>query len=100
MLLKIAQSFHDQDSIAMFAPGFMVICCHAKPLLAVPKAQEASPTVGTSENRTLELIMNGYFKLIANATMNCSTGLSSGSAGVKSLRSKLDFVEEVCQRLT
>ena len=74
--------FHDRASTAMFVPGFMATCCHAKPLLAVPKVQKASPTIRTSENRTLELIMNSYFKPIANATMNCLTGLLSGYTGV------------------
>ena len=34
----------------MFAPGFVVTNCHAKPLLAVPKAQKASSIVRTSGN--------------------------------------------------
>ena len=74
--------FRDQASKSMFVPGFMATCCYFKYLLAVPKAQKASPTVGTSENRTLESIMNSYFKPIANATMNCSTGLLSDYTGV------------------
>ena len=54
MLLKIAQTFSEQ---AMFVPGFMATYCQAKLLLAAPKAQKASPIVGTSENeRTLESI--------------------------------------------
>ena len=57
MLLKIAQTFNEQASTGMFVPGFMATYCHAKPLLAAPKAQKALPTVRTSENmRTLELI--------------------------------------------
>ena len=65
MLLKIAQTFSDQASTAMFVPGFMATYCHAKPLLPVSKAQKASPTVRTSENRILESIMKSYFKPIA-----------------------------------
>ena len=57
MSLKIAQAFNEQASTVTFVPGFMVIYCHAKPLLATPKAQKVSPIVKTSENeRTPELI--------------------------------------------
>ena len=61
-ILKIAQTFHDQASTAMLVPGFMVTCCNAMALLAVPKAQKASTTIRASENRTPESIMNSYFK--------------------------------------
>ena len=87
----------------MFVSGFMATCWYSKPLLAVPKAQKVSLTVGTNENQTLESIMNSYFKPIANATMNCSTGLLTGYAGVtrhQNLRFKLDFVEKEYQKLT
>ena len=102
MLLKIVWTFRDQPicSTANVVPGFMATCCHAKPLLAVPKAQKASLTIRTSENGTLESIMNSYFKPITNATMNCSTGILSGYAGVTSLCSKLDFTEKVYQKLS
>ncbi len=59
MLLKVVQTFNEQAStcIGTFVPGFMVTCCHAKPLLAAPKVQKALPIVRTSENvRTLESI--------------------------------------------
>ena len=65
MLLKIAQTFSNQASTAMFLPGFMATCCHTKPLLAVSKA---SPTVRTNENRTLNQVNHEqllYFKQIA-----------------------------------
>ena len=48
-ILKVAQTFSTQASTDMFVAGFMVTYCHAKPLLAVPKAQKASPIIGTSE---------------------------------------------------
>ena len=57
MLLKIAQTFNEQASTGTFVPGFMATYCHAKPLLAVPKAQKALLIVMTSENvRTLKSI--------------------------------------------
>ena len=87
----------------MFVSGFMATCWYSKPLLAVPKAQKVSLTVGTNENRTLESIMSSYFKPIVNATMNCSTGLLTGYAGMtrhQNLRFKLDFVEKEYQKLT
>ena len=49
MLLKIAQKFNEQASTGTFVPGFMATYCHAKPLLAVPKAQKALPIIKTSE---------------------------------------------------
>ena len=54
----------------MFVPGFVATCCHAKPLLAVLKAQKASQTFETSENRIFMSIMNSYFESIPIATMN------------------------------
>lgn len=51
---KKAQMFSKQASTAMFVPGFMATYCHAKPLLAVLKAQKALPIIGTSENKTFE----------------------------------------------
>ena len=60
----------ESSNIVMFVPGFMVTCCHVKPLLAVSKVQKASLTIGTSENKSLKSIMNSYFKPIAFATMN------------------------------
>ena len=51
MLLKIAQTFSEQASTGMFVPGFMVTYYQAKLLVAVPKAQKASPIIGTSENK-------------------------------------------------
>ena len=57
MLLKVAQTFSEETSTDKFVPGFMLTYCKAKLLLAAPKAQKASPVVGTSENeRTLKSI--------------------------------------------
>ena len=71
---KIAQTFDEQAtcSTGMFVPCFMVTYCHAKPLLAAPKAQKASPTTGTSENvRTLKSVrVNGDDKKLANSAEN------------------------------
>ena len=45
---------------AMFVPGFIATYFHAKPLLAAPKIQKATPIVETSENEDiLELIRDG-----------------------------------------
>ena len=41
MLLKITQTFNEQASTGTFVHGFMATYCHAKPLLAAPKAQKA-----------------------------------------------------------
>ena len=44
----------------MFVPGFIATYFHAKPLLAAPKIQKATPIVETSENEAiLELIRDG-----------------------------------------
>ena len=103
MLLKIAQTYmyHDQSSTAKFVPGFMATCCCAKPLLAAPKVQKASPTVGTRKTElssrswtaTCTCICTVYFKHVW-------TVQQLGWQDVRSLRSKLDFVEEVYQKLT
>ena len=46
--------------------------CHAKPLLAAPRAQKAIPVIRTSENaKTLELIRDsGGDKKLAAAALN------------------------------
>ena len=46
MLPRIAQTFHDQASMAMFVPGFMAACCHAKPLLAMPRPRSHHQPLG------------------------------------------------------
>ena len=96
--------FHDQASAAMFVPGFMASCCHTKPLLAVPKAQKASLTIRTSENRT-PLSWSWTAKSNQSPTLlwivqlaYCQTTL--GWQDVKSLHSQLDFVEIVYHKLT
>ena len=50
MLLKIAQTFNEQASTGTFVPSSVAIDCHAKPLLAPPKAPriEASLIIRTS----------------------------------------------------
>ena len=45
---------------------FMATCCT---FVGSAKGPEGITTVGMSENRTLELIMNSYFKPIATATI-------------------------------
>jgi hypothetical protein len=50
LLLKTTQTFNEQISTEAFIHGFMVIYCHAKPLLTALKVQKASPIVGTSED--------------------------------------------------
>ena len=38
---------------ATFVPGFIATYLHAKPLLAAPKIQKATPIIETSENEAI-----------------------------------------------